>query len=811
MPARKKGVARRAPRSPKAAPDADSALEPLRQAPELWQSLFENSPDLVLIVDRERRVSYVNRVPAHLARRDVVGGSVFDLLAPAHRAAAETVLDRVFRTARPAIREFPAAGPANAATLYEARVLPIVRQGRVGAVLLTAVDVTERRWGETLQKATQRISEAALTVPGLPELFGAIHGIVGELMPAGNFYIALYDAEHDLVSFPYYVDEVDREYPLPKRPGKGLTEYVLRTGRGILVTPEVQAKLEAQGEVELIGAPSIDWLGVPLVTGGKTIGVLAVQTYSEGLRLGETELSVLRFVSTQIAMAIERKRAADALRDSESRLRALESATTEAILLHENGRIVEVNDAFVRLFGYDDLRQVIGRSILDFGTAEGRVRVLEAIRDGRVTAYEAEGLRKDGSAFVAELSARMAQYRGRPIRMVAIRDVTQRKRAEEALKSSERIFRAVISSVPIVLFAWDPQGTFVLSEGKGLETLGLKPGELVGRSVFDVYRDHPEILADARRALAGEAFRTTAIVGAAHFELWYSPVRDERGAVTTVIGVAADVSTRVALEGQLRQVQKMEAVGRLAGGIAHDFNNLLTAILSYVDFLLVSLGPEHPARDDAEEVRRAALKAADLTRQLLAFSRRQVLQPRLLDLNAIVREMEKLLRRLIGEDVALETSLARDIGLVRADPSQLEQVVVNLAVNARDAMPEGGTLSIETGGADADEVRAHGRAAVEPGRYVMLRIRDSGQGMDAETRSRLFEPFFTTKEQGRGTGLGLATVYGIVKQSGGYIWVDSETGRGTTFTIHLPRFAPSAAPVAPPDAGDSPPARGDGA
>jgi PAS domain S-box-containing protein len=800
VPPRKKGAKQRPPRRATARANPGEALDALRQAPELWQSLFENSPDAVLIVDRDRRISYVNRVPRRFADGGLIGSNALDLITPpGQRAQAEQVLAHVFSTATPAGREFLVPGPSNRPALYDVRVLPITRKGRVDAVLVTAVDVTERRWAETLQKATQRISESTLTTRDLQELYAAIHGIVGELMSASNFYIALYDAERDLVSFPYYVDEADPECPRPKRPGKGLTEYVLRTGRGLLVTPEVSEDLERRGEVELIGPPSLDWLGVPLQTGGKTIGVLVVQTYTEGLRYGEVELNILRFVSTQVAMAIERKRAADALRESESRLRALESATTEGIVLHENGRIVEVNDAFVRMFGFESPAELVGRSVLELATAEGRVHVMEAIREGRVTPYEAEGLRKDGSTFIGELSGRMAQFRGRPIRMAAVRDITLRKRTEEALKSSERIFRAVINSVPIVLFAWDPQGIFVLSEGKGLEVLGLKPGEAVGRSVFDVYRDFPEVLASARRALAGEAFSVVTVLGAICFDVWYSPVRDERGTITTVIGVAADVTAKVALEGQLRQAQKMEAVGRLAGGIAHDFNNLLTAILSYVDFLLVSLGADHPARDDAEEVRKAAVKAADLTRQLLAFSRRQVLQPKLLDLNAIVIEMERLLRRLIGEDVVLYTDLAHPLGAVRADPSQLEQVIVNLAVNARDAMPHGGTLTIETAETDAEEVRGHGQAAVEPGRYVMLRIRDTGLGMDAGTRAHLFEPFFTTKEQGRGTGLGLATVYGIVKQSGGYIWVESEPGRGSMFTVHLPRVASPGAEATVPD------------
>ncbi len=649
------------------------------------------------------------------------------------------------------------------------------------------------------QGATRRIAEAALTAPSLQDLYPAIHRIVGELMPAKNFYIALYDPAADRIAFPYFVDEVD-EPPPPHRPARGLTEYVLRTGQPLLGTPEVFEDLVRRGDVEPMGAPSVDWLGVPLAADGTPFGVLVVQTYTEGVRFGEVEMNILKFVSTQVAMAITRTRAADALRHSEERLRALESATTEGIALHEGGRIVEVNGAFLRMFGYERAEEVLGLQVLAFGAPESRDVIKDAVQSGREAPYEATGLRRDGSRFIAEVAARMAPYRGRLVRMVAIRDVTARKQAEEALRTSERQLRAVIDNSPIVFFAWDAEGRFLLSEGKGLAVLGLAPGQVVGQTVFEVYRDYPDVLVCARRALAGEAFSAPVQIGPLRFDVWYSPVRDPKGAVSGVIGVATDVTDKQVLEAQLRQAQKMEAVGRLAGGIAHDFNNLLTAILSYADFLLVSLGAEHPAREDAEEVRRAALKAADLTRQLLAFSRRQVLQPKLLDLNAIVGEIEKLLRRLIGEDVTLRTSLAGSLGVVRADPSQIEQVIVNLAVNARDAMPGGGTLTLETANADAEEVRGHGTVKVEPGSYVRLRITDTGEGMDAGTRARLFEPFFTTKEQGRGTGLGLATVYGIVKQSGGYIWVDSERGRGTSFTLYLPRVDAAASAAAQPAA-----------
>ena len=379
--------------------------------------------------------------------------------------------------------------------------------------------------------------------------------------------------------------------------------------------------------------------------------------------------------------------------------------------------------------------------------------------------------------------------------LAAGRDVTEEVGTEERLRVSEERVRALSEGSPIGVYETDLRGAVVYANHRLQEIWGAGHGELADGSWIERVHagDAPEVLAclEDPAAMATEregTLRLTLPDGRVRRVVVRSaPRRDAEGTVTGTIATVEDVTERLTLEEQLRQAQKMEAVGQLAGGVAHDFNNLLTVIRTYSEFVLEQLDAESPLRADTIEIQKAAGRAASLTRQLLAFSRKQALDPRSIDVNEIVRGMEPMLRRLLGEDIRIELHSAPALGAVKADAGQLEQVVMNLAVNARDAMPQGGTLTIETAPVQLTET-ARGGHGVIPGPYVSLVVRDTGMGMDRATRARVFEPFFTTKEQGRGTGLGLSTVYGIVKQSEGYIWCDSTEGAGTTFTVFLPQL-----------------------
>jgi hypothetical protein len=380
------------------------------------------------------------------------------------------------------------------------------------------------------------------------------------------------------------------------------------------------------------------------------------------------------------------------------------------------------------------------------------------------------------------------------------------------LRESREQYRLLFDSNPHPMWVYDDDTlAFLAANDAAVHHYGYSLDEFLAMTLRDIHPpDEVPILDEfgARRREKRDlsAFHSTRVWkhrkkdgSLIDVEIAGSPIefRGRRARLT----LATDVTEKRRLEAQLLQSQKMESVGRLAGGVAHDFNNLLGVITGYGDLLQRDIGPGHPAFARVDEIRKAADRAAALTRQLLAFSRKQVLEPKVLDLNAVVSDIEKMLRRLIGEDVQLITVFGEDLGRVKADPGQMAQVIVNMAVNARDAMPEGGKLIIETGNVNLDETYARSRPDARAGPHVMLGISDTGHGMSADTLSHMFEPFFTTKEQGKGTGLGLATVYGIVRQSGGHVMVYSEPGRGTTFKVYLPRFGEEeedalAAPVA---------------
>jgi PAS domain S-box-containing protein len=488
-----------------------------------------------------------------------------------------------------------------------------------------------------------------------------------------------------------------------------------------------------------------------------------------------------------------------ALRESEDRYRDLVEHSHDLICTHDmEGRILSVNRTAARALGYEP-EELLGRDLRDALVPKFRERfddyIADIQREGIARGLMVVGTRAGEERVWEYTNTLRTEGVAAPIVRGVAHDVTEQRRAEEAVRRSEAELRAIFEAMSDVVIVLDREGRYLKVAATSADLLYRPPASLVGHTLHEVFpaAQADFFLAHVRRALdEGWMHRAEYSLQIGGAEVWFdgsvSPVSED-----LVVWVARDITERKQLEEQLRHAQKMEAVGQLAGGIAHDFNNLLTAINGYSDLALRRLDPEDPLRRSVEEIRKAGERAAALTRQLLAFSRKQVLQPLVLDLNSVVSDMERMLRRVIGEDVELGTALAHDLGSIKADPGQIEQVIMNLCVNARDAMPQGGRLTIETANVHLGEEHAARRAGdLAPGPYVVLRVTDTGLGMDERTRERIFEPFFTTKGAGKGTGLGLSTVYGIVKQSGGGVSVASEVGRGSTFEVYFPRVGEGA-------------------
>jgi len=674
------------PTPPTSPTNGNAAEVPLTVQKAYFEQLIENAPEAISIIDDEFHILRINGEFTRLfgfTAADAVGNRLDLLIVPPDRYAETAWITETIKTQNKLSLETRRRRKDGSLVEVLLSTSPVTVNGKQVGAYASYRDITEQKRAEELNAALYAIAARSQSAEDLQQFFAAIHNIVGQLMNARNFYISLYDPQSQLLSFPYFVDEEDST-PTPKRLGRGLTEYVLRSGEPLLATPEVFDELVRRGEVELIGAASLDWLGVPLKSGTTCIGALVVQSYNENARFGERDREILKFVSQQLAAAIEHKRYEEALRRSEARSRSLIlSAAFGICRCSLGGRFLDVNPALITMLGHgsvEDLLKLNARTEVFVNPQELDRLAEDCRRTGSLTGVEVQWRHKNGHIIIVRLS-----------------------------------------------------GCAAMSSDEPEEVLEL---------------------------------------------------------------IAEDITDRRQLEEQLRQAQKMDAVGRLAGGVAHDFNNLLMVINGYTEVLLEQLEPSGAMHHKVKSIQQAADRAATLTRQLLAFSRKQLLELKVVDVNTVVGDMERLLRPLIGENIELVTRLSSETGHTRADAGQLEQVIMNLVVNAKDAMPDGGKLTLQSSDVTVRQNFSEHRF-IQPGRYAVISVADTGHGMDKETQSRIFEPFFTTKEKGKGTGLGLSTVYGIVKQSSGYVFAQSEVGAGTTFYVYLPRVEDSAEELSP--------------
>lgn len=1028
-----------------------------KRSEEQNRELVENAIDIIYTHNLDGYYTSVNRAVEDIlgyTRAEALSLRLSDTVTPEYLEKAERMMSDLSGGQKSVSDELEVFAKDGRRVTLEVNSKLLLEDGKAVGVQGIARDITERKRVDAQRKAIFEITQGAIAAEGIDEFFAIVHRAISSIVYAENCFVMLHDAASDMVRFEFWVDTEDpKPDAKPKSLATGYAGYVLRTGEPMRLTGSEKKGLRDLGKAEQIGRSSASWIGVPLHTSSRTIGVLVLQHYEKPNVYSERDLEFLARVGDQIALAIERKHSEQELHFKNLILTTQQEATIDGILVVGNdGKIVSHNLRFLEMWEIppdlvekkDDapLLAFVAGKVADPESFQSRVKYLyehdleisrdeialkngrtfdrysapmkglddrsygrvwyfrdvteskqiqEAIRDSEARyrllfdanphpmwAYDLVTLaflavndaavehygysrdeflamtikdirpaedvaalmknygktvpgvsnagiwrhkKKDGSLIVVEITSHELIFGGRQAEVVLANDVTERQKAESALKMAEEQYRGIFENAIEGIFRSSPEGRFISVNPSMAQILGFdSPEQLIAertdigaqhyvdqrfrrelesllanngvamgfelevyrrdgsriwtqeniRAIHDVdgellyyegsiediterkrvgealseseerYRDLVENAIDiiythdlngnyksvnkAAQRITGytrdEALSMNLIdsiapeyietakemikaklagddVTAYHLEIIAKDghrvtldvntrIIYENGVPVGVQGIARDMTERIEMEDQLRQSQKMEAVGVLAGGIAHDFNNLLTAISGYSDLTLMAMAPDDKLRRYVDEIKGAGVRAAALTGQLLAFGRKQVLKPSVHNLNTVINEIEGMLRRIIRENIEFRTLLAADLGNIKADSGQMEQVIMNLAVNARDAMPDGGTLTIETRNEylDADYARDH--LTITPGPFVIITVTDTGVGIEDEIKQRIFEPFFTTKEVGKGTGLGLSTVHGIIKQSGGEIIVYSELMVGTTFKIYLP-------------------------
>ena len=753
--------------------DRVATVDALRRSEALFRAVIEKSSEAITLTARDGTTRYLTPSAWPLLgwRPDEVDGQTLrDQVVPEGRTRIASEVDRFVRSGnRDMATEFQVRHRDGSLRWFEATSTNLLDDPDVGAIVSNHRDITARkRADEALREGRDQLEEAQ-TLAHLGRWAAGV-GADDEITWSAECALAFGIPVGEAVTKPLFFARVHPD-----------DRVLVRRALGEMLASDRTSDVEHR-----VAWPdgTIRWVHSRAIVDRDAAG--------HPQRMHGT-----------IQDVTDRHSVVAALRASEERYRRIVETTSEGVWMYDATSTTTFMNARMAAMLGCSVEEAVGQPIFAFMDDATRAHAragVERRRNGISERRDLQLHRRDGTAIWTSVQSNAlfdldGCYEGA---LTLVSDVSAERRADE----TRARLAAIVDSSDDAIIGASPDGT-VTSWNSGAEKLyQYRAEEMVGRSVFLLVPSGSQ--ADERRLLeraaAGEgahAYETTRYRkdgSTVDVAVMMSPVRDAERKVIGVAKIARDLTTRRRAEAelhrtedQLRQAQKMEAVGRLAGGVAHDFNNLLSVILSYAQFAIEDLKPGDPLRDDMIQIDQAGQRAADLTKQLLAFSRQQVLQPRVVDLNQIILPMERMLRRLLGEDVALPLLATPDLGRVLADPGQLEQVVMNLAVNARDAMPEGGSLTVETGGVRIDAGDLGGPAGIVPGDYITLAVSDTGIGMDAATAARIFEPFFTTKPVGKGTGLGLSTVFGIVRQSGGYVGVASELGRGSTLTIYLPR------------------------